>query len=48
MVIIAYKSKGVISRVGLYEKDTMKWVKWLPKKIYKQYALAHGITIIEM
>ena len=47
-IIIVNRIGGEINRVGLYEVDNnrrMKWVKWLRKKDYKEYAFINKITI---
>ena len=49
-VIIVNKTNGEINRVGLYEVDNnrrMKWVKWLRKKDYREYALINKVAIFE-
>lgn len=49
-VIIVNKINGEINRVGLYLVDAnrrMKWVKWLRKKDYKEYALINNVEIFE-
>lgn len=48
MIIIVFKKDNEIKRVGLYEKATMKWLKWLPKKNYKMFAQVHHLEIEEM
>lgn len=49
-VIIVNKINGEINRVGLYEVDNnrrMKWVKWLRKKDYREYALINKVEVFE-
>lgn len=47
MLIIVYLDGEQIARVGLYEKATMKWIKWLPKKKYKVFSEVHHIEVKE-
>lgn len=49
-VLIVNKTDKGINRVGLYVVDNkrrMKWVKWLRKKDYKEYALINKVEIFE-
>lgn len=49
-MIVVNKVNGNINRVGLYAVDgnrRMKWVKWLRKKDYKEYALINKVEIFE-
>lgn len=45
MIILVFRKGEDILRVGLYEKTSMRWVKWLPKKKYKIYAQSYNIEI---
>lgn len=48
-IIIINKVNGEINRVGLYlvANRRMKWVKWLRKKDYREYALINKVEILE-
>lgn len=47
-IIIEQIENGQVVRVGLYEKDTLKWVKWLPKKKYKAFAKINNYEIVQL
>lgn len=46
MIILVYldDNKNIL-RVGLYEKATLKWLKWLPKKKYKEIAIVQNLEV---